>query len=458
MTFEELKEYGQLFYRENYKLDRNLETKVFKINNIKSYQREPNDTGGTTDWTDNLILLYNLLHKLLGSKFSFQLNFKKRTMSIYFAIKKPVTVADLQKQLPLVDVVDIETDEVSSIATIDISKFTTNYGHATQLFERDPYADLNLSDLTNLKDAPAGATDKSEKTTTDDDSPNNDLSLNVETLDTNVDALAELKGLTGLEEAKQQITDMVAIAKMNQLRKDHGLKTPEGISNHMIFTGNPGTGKTTVAKLFATILYQNDIITANKLVLTDRSDLVGHYTGTTADRTKKVIQAALGGVLFIDEAYQLSHPDSPTDFGHEAIDQLIIGMENHREDLIVILAGYTDQMETFLNDNPGLRSRIPNRVHFEDYTTGELTQIILNMINKEQIVTLEHDSYFTEVVTNFINQNNPSGNARWARNIYQAMLQAQARRVAFQPHPTKKDLQTITNSDVDAALMTTPTN
>ncbi|USS88010.1 AAA family ATPase [Fructilactobacillus hinvesii] len=460
MTFEELKEYGQLFYRENYKLDRNLETKVFKINNIKSYQREPNDAGGTTDWTDNLILLYNQLHQLLGSKFSFQLNFKKRTMSIYFAIKKPVTVAALQKQLPLVDVLDVKTDEVSSIATVDISKFTTNYGHATQLFEKDPYADLDLSDLSELPNPETPDTDETHKKQSDDEpeSPNDDLSLNVETLDTEIDALAELQGLTGLEEAKQQITDMVAIAKMNQLRKDQGLKVPAGLSNHMIFTGNPGTGKTTVAKLFATILYQNHIITANKLVLTDRSDLVGHYTGTTADRTKKVIKASLGGVLFIDEAYQLSHPDSPTDFGHEAIDQLIIGMENHREDLIVILAGYTDQMETFLNDNPGLRSRIPNRVHFEDYTTGELTQIILNMISKEQIVTLEHSSYFTEVVTNFINQNSPSGNARWARNVYQAMLQAQARRVAFQPHPTKHDLQTITNDDVDAALMATPTN
>ncbi|USS93411.1 AAA family ATPase [Fructilactobacillus ixorae] len=460
MTFEELKEYGQLFYRENYKLDRNLETKVFKINNIKAYQREPNDAGGTTDWTDNLILLYNLLHQLLGSKFSFQLNFKKRTMSLYFAIKKPVTVAALQTQLPLVEVVSVETDEVSSIATVDISKFQANYGHATQLFEQDPYADLDLSDLARL-DAKAPSKQSTGNQHSDADaesSPNDDLSLNVATLDTERDALTELTNLTGLEEAKHQITDMVAIAKMNQLRKEQGLKVPAGLSNHMIFTGNPGTGKTTVAKLFATILYQNHIIPANKLVLTDRSDLVGHYTGTTADRTKKVIQAALGGVLFIDEAYQLSHPDSPTDFGHEAIDQLIIGMENHRSDLIVILAGYTKQMETFLNDNPGLRSRIPNRVHFEDYTTGELTQIILNMIKQEQVVNLQDQSYFTEVVTAFINQHHPSGNARWGRNVYQAMLQAQARRVAFQAHPTKTALQTITNDDVDAALMTTPTN
>lgn len=450
MTFEELKEYGQLFYRANYKLDSDLETKTFKIKNIKSYQHEQNDEGGYTDWTDNLVTLYNLLSPVIGKTFGFDINFKTRQMSLFFPLKIKTTQADLNKTLPLVDVIALNQDESSNIATIDISKFNDRYAYASSLYDANPVADLDLSDLDKIK--------PSDSSSSSDDKAYEDLNLNIEKLDTSVDALKELDELTGLDEAKKQIKDMIAIAKINQLREERGLKTPAGISKHMVFVGDPGTGKTTVAKLFGTILAQNKIISENKFVSTDRSDLVGHYTGTTADRTKKVIESALGGILFIDEAYQLSHADSPTDFGHEAIDQLIIGMENHRKDLIIILAGYTDRMEEFLNDNPGLRSRIPNRVFFADYTTAELVKIIKTMMKHEGIVKLEDVKYFDKTVTEFIETNHPSGNARWARNVYQAMLQAQARRVAFMEKPSNDDLTYINNEDVDAAIANTPAN
>ncbi|ANZ57776.1 stage V sporulation protein M [Fructilactobacillus lindneri] len=453
MTFEELKEYGQLFYRSNYKLDSNLETKTFKIKNIKSNQHVQNDEGGFTDWTDNMVTLYNLLSPVIGDTFGYNFNFKKREMYLYFPLKQKTTAEKLNQALPLVDLISLEQDDSSNIATVDISKFNDRYEYAAGLYDNQPLADLDLSNLTDIKNK-----------TTDSNSDNNeqssdDLNLNIEKLDTSIDALKELENLTGLESAKKQITDMIAIAKVNNLREKHGLKVPAGISKHMVFVGDPGTGKTTVAKLFATILYQNGIIKDSKFVNTDRSDLVGHYTGTTADRTKKVIQSSLGGVLFIDEAYQLSHPDSPTDFGHEAIDQLIIGMENHRKDLIVILAGYTNEMEEFLNDNPGLRSRIPNRIFFADYSTDELVQILFKMITHDEIVKLSDEKYFQETIKNFIEKHQPTGNARWARNVYQAMLQAQARRVAFQKdEPSTEDLTNITNDDLDQALATTPTN
>lgn len=452
MTFEELKEYGQLFYRANYKLDSDLETKTFKIKNIKSYRHEQNDEGGYTDWTDNLVTLYNLLSPVIGKTFGFDINFKTRQMSLFFPLKVETTQEALNQVLPLVDVVALDQDDSSNVANIDISKFNDRYAYASSLYDENPIADLDLSDLTNLKPSTSPNSNDS------DDKAYEDLNLNIEKLDTSVDALQELNDLTGLDEAKKQITDMIAIAKINQLREERGLKTPAGISKHMVFVGDPGTGKTTVAKLFGTILAQNKIIKENKFVSTDRSDLVGHYTGTTADRTKKVIESSLGGILFIDEAYQLSHADSPTDFGHEAIDQLIIGMENHRKDLIVILAGYTDRMELFLNDNPGLRSRIPNRVFFADYTTTELVQIIKKMMEHEGIVKLADVDHFDKTVTAFIEAQHPMGNARWARNVYQGMLQAQARRVAFMENPTDADLTYINNEDVTAALANTPAN
>ncbi|WP_429970372.1 AAA family ATPase [Fructilactobacillus sp. Tb1] len=453
MTFEELKEYGQLFYRANYKLDSDLETKTFKIKNIKSYRHEQNDEGGYTDWTDNLVTLYNLLSPVIGKTFGFDINFKTRQMSLFFPLKAKTTKEALNNALPLVDVVDLVQDESSNIATIDISKFNDRYAYASSLYDANPIADLDLNNLDNLTPG-----NDSKDSSDSDDKAFEDLNLNIEKLDTSVDALKELNDLTGLDEAKKQIKDMIAIAKMNQLREERGLKVPAGISKHMVFVGDPGTGKTTVAKLFGTILAQNHIIAENKFVSTDRSDLVGHYTGTTADRTKKVIESSLGGILFIDEAYQLSHADSPTDFGHEAIDQLIIGMENHRKDLIVILAGYTDRMEEFLNDNPGLRSRIPNRVFFSDYTTAELVEIMKQMMKHEGIVKLKDVKFFDKDVTDFIEENQPSGNARWARNVYQAMLQSQARRVAFMDDPTNDDLTYITNEDITNALANTPAN
>ncbi|EKK20843.1 AAA family ATPase [Fructilactobacillus florum] len=450
MTFEELKTYAQLFYRENHQLDQQLQTQTFRIKNIKSYQHVKNDDGNTTDWTDNMVVLLHQLSPVIGKTFGYQFDFKNRKMYLYFPLDQKTTVADLQAHLPLVDVETIVADDSSYLATINIAKANDRYDYAAKLFAENPLADLDLSNL----DEDAKKNPKAENH--EPAEANNDLNLNIETIDTSIDAMQELNDLTGLEEAKKQIIDMIAIAKMNQLREKHGLKTPTGISKHMVFVGNPGTGKTTVAKLFAAILFQNGIISDNKLVNTDRSDLVGHYTGTTADRTKRVIENSLGGVLFIDEAYQLSHPDSPTDFGHEAIDQLIIGMENHRKDLIVILAGYTDKMEEFLNDNPGLRSRIPNRIYFADYQVEELVQILFNMIKHEGIVKLEDPVYLETTVTAYITNHHPSGNARWARNLYQAMLQMQARRVAFQKNPTKKTLETITNDDLNQALAATP--
>jgi len=194
------------------------------------------------------------------------------------------------------------------------------------------------------------------------------------------------KNTAGLDEIKKELANVVGLAKVKeyvlnlenhlqvrQLRENAGYKS-SSLTMHMIFTGNPGTGKTTIARIVAKYLKAIGVLSTGQLREVSRADLVGQYMGHTAKLTNEVIQSALGGVLFIDEAYALSR-DKNDPFGQEAIDELVKGMEDHRDDLVVILAGYKEEMENFLNTNPGLKSRFPNVIEFEDYTPEEMLQI-----------------------------------------------------------------------------------
>lgn len=266
-----------------------------------------------------------------------------------------------------------------------------------------------------------------------------------------VDSSAEedLNDLIGLERVKKEILALKNFINIQRMRKESGLPNTV-ISNHLVFTGPPGTGKTTVARIVAKIYKELGVISKGQLIEVDRSDLVAGYVGQTAIKTQSVIDKALGGVLFIDEAYMLDKNDNPQDYGQEAIDTLIKAMEDHRNDLVVIVAGYTDLMEGFINSNPGLKSRFTKFIEFKDYSADELYQIFKKLCDKNKY-KLNDDSksslleYFTEVTNN---RDKNFGNARFVRNYFETVIANQANRISYQDKVDKESLVTIDYVDL----------
>jgi SpoVK/Ycf46/Vps4 family AAA+-type ATPase len=242
--------------------------------------------------------------------------------------------------------------------------------------------------------------------------------------------IEKFDSLIGLTQAKEKVREIIAIAEVNQKKKKLNLGITN-ISQHMIFSGNPGTGKTTIARRLGEIFKEIGILSKGHFVEVQRSDLVAGYLGQTAIKTSEKVQEALGGILFIDEAYSLSSENSNDQFGREAINTLVAAMENHRNNLVVIAAGYPEEMKTFVNSNPGLDSRFSTTVHFEDYTDSELIEIFKRMTIESGLQLGEGGEPILEEIIDLIGSNRGKGfgNARDVRKVFERVVAIQNQRL-----------------------------
>jgi probable Rubsico expression protein CbbX len=257
--------------------------------------------------------------------------------------------------------------------------------------------------------------------------------------------------LVGLAPVKSRIRDIAALLVIDKLRAQHGLAA-QAPSLHMCFTGNPGTGKTTVALRMAEVLKQLGYVRRGHLVAVTRDDLVGQFIGHTAPKTREVIKKAMGGVLFIDEAYYLYRPENERDYGQESIEILLQVMENHRDDLVVILAGYKDRMDTFFGSNPGMASRIAHHIDFPDYSEAELLQISQLMLQR---LNYGFDPAAQAAFARYIRLRREQphfANARSIRNALDRMRLRHATRLFGADHPlTREQLSVLRAEDVLAS-------
>jgi SpoVK/Ycf46/Vps4 family AAA+-type ATPase len=265
------------------------------------------------------------------------------------------------------------------------------------------------------------------------------------------DCIHDLNALVGLDGVKREIAALQEFVVAMQRRQKEGLPTGN-VSLHMVFTGSPGTGKTTVARIIGEMFYHLGLLSKGHTVETDRAGLVASYVGQTAKKTKDAVESALGGVLFIDEAYTLAKGGG-NDFGQEAIDTLLKEMEDKRDQLVVIVAGYQGEMKQFIESNPGLKSRFSRTIHFEDYEPADMVEILRRCVSKGQFrLTKQADDGALEYFKSLYSRRGKDfGNGRDVRNFYEAVIQAQASRVVQENRRGRDHLTLLTYADISAA-------
>lgn len=267
------------------------------------------------------------------------------------------------------------------------------------------------------------------------------------------DPYKELDELIGLDAVKTEVRSLANFVKIQKQRQEKGLKTPK-LSYHLVFTGSPGTGKTTVARIVARIYKDLGILKKGHTVETDRSGLVAEYVGQTAQKTNAIVDSALNGVLFIDEAYALVPEHAGSDYGQEAISTLLKRMEDDRDKLVVIIAGYNKEMKRFIDSNSGLQSRFNRYINFPDYTAEELVRIFhMYMKKNEYTIAADANELLKERLETAVeNKDRNFGNARYVRNIFEKAIQAQANRLSKSSGLSQRELTEISAEDLDRAF------
>ena len=304
--------------------------------------------------------------------------------------------------------------------------------------------------IKNRPQIQAGQKDAGDKPGEQETAPQSDVDEKKPSLD---ELLEKLDELIGLENIKRNVKSLINYVKIRKLREEKELPNPP-LSLHMVFMGNPGTGKTTVARILAELYRAIGVLSKGQLIEVDRSGLVAGFVGQTAIKTADAVKSALGGILFIDEAYSLA-PDagSSNDFGHESIETLLKLMEDHRDDLIIIVAGYSGKMEKFIGSNPGLESRFNRYFMFEDYNSDELYDIFSSMCAKSEYILTEDAiefarAYFRDI---YDMRDENFGNARHVRNFFENIVSVHSDRVSALEQQTREDLTTVMREDLESA-------
>jgi len=283
---------------------------------------------------------------------------------------------------------------------------------------------------------------------------------NSEEQEKNLDELLEdLNHLVGLEKVKTKVNDLIAYQKVQLLRKNAGLCVPKN-TLHLAFTGNPGTGKTTVARIAGRIYKQIGLLSKGHFLEVSRTDLISGYQGQTALKVKSVIENAKGGVLFIDEAYSITENDHSDSYGRECLTELTKALEDYRDELVVIVAGYTDPMHKFFESNPGLKSRFNTFIEFDDYNSDELMKILETMCSNDDYImkACVKDKIQKALCSIASSKDEKFANGRYIRNIFENMMMNHARRISKLANLSKKELQEFIDTDIPNELLTNREN